>query len=146
MPCAQARTALPDHGCGFHKKCKIRLSGLQSRSVKETQEKLLENTMTRFTGMLLIGFAILLYLLSAVTFVDYLYSLTIRDTVTAVENAFGTLVILIFMLVMAKFSRAKGKSLMFADQGSHKNNPVSGEATDPAFDPGQSAASEEAEK
>jgi len=57
----------------------------------------------------LTGFAYLLYLISAATFLDYMYSLTIRDTVTAVENAFGTLVILIFMLVLAKFSLKDGK-------------------------------------
>lgn len=102
--------------------------------------------MTKFTGMLLIGFAILLYLISAVTFIDYLYSLTIRDTVTAVENAFGTLVILIFMLVMAKFSRAKGKSLLLADKAGNESDSASEEATNPAFDPSQSSASEEAEK
>lgn len=65
--------------------------------------------MNKFIGLVQTGGAWLLYLLSAVTFVDYLYTLTIRDTVTAVENAFGTLVILVFMLVLAKFSLAAGK-------------------------------------
>ena len=65
--------------------------------------------MDKLTGYFLIGFAYLLYLISAATFLDYMYSLTIRDTVTAVENAFGTLVILVFMLVLAKFSLKDGK-------------------------------------
>jgi uncharacterized membrane protein len=65
--------------------------------------------MNKLTGYFLTGFAYLLYLISAATFLDYMYSLTIRDTVTAVENAFGTLVILIFMLVLAKFSLKDGK-------------------------------------
>ena len=65
--------------------------------------------MNKFIGILQIGLAVLLYLLSAITFIDYMYSLTIPDTVTAVENAFGTLVILIFMLVMAKFALAAGR-------------------------------------
>ena len=66
--------------------------------------------MKKITAYLLIGFAYLLYLVSAGTFIDYIYSLTIRDTVTAMENAFGTLVILIFMLVLAKFSINAGKN------------------------------------
>lgn len=65
--------------------------------------------MNKYSAYAQIGFAVLLYLLSAITFIDYLYSLVIPDTVTAVENAFGKLVILIFMLVMAKFSMAAGK-------------------------------------
>ena len=66
--------------------------------------------MNKLTAYLLIGFAILLYLLSALTFFDYMYSLVIPDTVTAVENAFGKLVLLIFMLVMAKFSMSAGQN------------------------------------
>ena len=65
--------------------------------------------MNKITAYLLIGFAYLLYLVSAGTFIDYIYSLMIRDTVTAMENAFGTLVILIFMLVLAKFALTAGK-------------------------------------
>ena len=66
--------------------------------------------MNKIIACLLIGFAYLLYLVSAGAFIDYIYSLTIRDTVTAMENAFGTLVILIFMLVLAKFSLTAGKN------------------------------------
>jgi len=65
--------------------------------------------MNKFSAYSQIGFAVLLYVLSALTFIDYMYSLVIPDTVTAVENAFGKLVILIFMLVMAKFSMTAGK-------------------------------------
>ena len=65
--------------------------------------------MNKIIACLLIGFAYLLYLVSAGAFIDYIYSLTI-DTVTAMENAFGTLVILIFMLVLAKFSLSAGKN------------------------------------
>ncbi len=64
--------------------------------------------MNKISAYLRIGIAILLYLMSAITFLDYMYSLIIPDTVTAVENAFGKLVILIFMLVMAKFSLSSG--------------------------------------
>ena len=56
--------------------------------------------MTKFSAYLKISFAVLLYILSAFTFIDIMYSLVIPDTVTAVENAFGKLVILIFMLVL----------------------------------------------
>ena len=66
--------------------------------------------MNKITAYLLIGFAVLLYLLSAGTFIDYVYSLLIQDTVTAMENAFGKLVVLVFMLVMAKFSLSAGKN------------------------------------
>ena len=65
--------------------------------------------MTKFSAYLKISFAVLLYIISAFTFIDYMYSLVIPDTVTAVENAFGKLVILIFMLVLAKFTLAAGK-------------------------------------
>ncbi len=65
--------------------------------------------MTKFSAYLKISFAVLLYILSAFTFIDTMYSLVIPDTVTAVENAFGKLVILIFMLVLAKFTLAAGK-------------------------------------
>ncbi len=68
-----------------------------------------------FNAYLLIGFAFLLYLVSAGTFLDYIYSLMIRDTVTAMENAFGTLVILIFMLVLAKFSLNSGNKKLKKD-------------------------------
>jgi hypothetical protein len=66
--------------------------------------------MTKFSAYLKISFAILLYMISALTFVDYIYSLLIPDTVTAMENAFGKLAILIFMLVLAKFTLAAGKA------------------------------------
>ena len=66
--------------------------------------------MNKIIAYLLIGFAYLLYLVSAGIFIDYIYSLTIRDTLTAMENAFGKLVILIFMLVLAKFSLKAGKN------------------------------------
>jgi hypothetical protein len=65
--------------------------------------------MSKFSAYLKITFAVLLYILSAFTFIDIMYSLVIPDTVTAVENAFGKLVILIFMLVLAKFTLAAGK-------------------------------------
>jgi hypothetical protein len=102
--------------------------------------------MTRLIGYLQTGFAILLYLLSAVTFIDYMYSLTIRDTVTAVENAFGTLVILIFMLVLAKFTLAAGKKKLAVvdghnDTGISVNTPPHNE-----IDPGQTGAGKESEK
>ena len=77
--------------------------------------------MDKLTGYFLIGFAYLLYLISAATFLDYMYSLTIRDTVTAVENAFGTLVILIFMLVLAKFSLKDGKKRLQQNGDENEN-------------------------
>ncbi len=78
--------------------------------------------MNKLTGYFLTGFAYLLYLISAATFLDYIYSLTIRDTVTAVENAFGTLVILVFMLVLAKFSLKDGKQRLQQDEAEIEND------------------------
>jgi hypothetical protein len=79
--------------------------------------------MNKISAYLRIGIAILLYLMSAITFLDYMYSLIIPDTVTAVENAFGKLVILIFMLVMAKFSLSSGLKQLRRDKSS-RNIPI----------------------
>lgn len=79
--------------------------------------------MNKISAYLRIGIAILLYLMSAITFLDYMYSLIIPDTVTAVENAFGKLVILIFMLVMAKFSLSSGLKQLRRDKPS-RNTPI----------------------
>jgi hypothetical protein len=66
----------------------------------------------KLIGYPLIFFAYILYFISATTFIDRLYSLMIRDSVTVMENIFGTLVILIFMLVLAKHSNKIGKRLV----------------------------------
>lgn len=79
--------------------------------------------MNKISAYLRIGIAILLYVMSAITFLDYMYSLIIPDTVTAVENAFGKLVILIFMLVMAKFSLSSGLKQLRRDKSS-RNTPI----------------------
>lgn len=79
--------------------------------------------MNKISAYVRIGIAILLYLMSAITFLDYMYSLIIPDTVTAVENAFGKLVILIFMLVMAKFSLSSGLKQLRRDKSS-RNTPI----------------------
>ena len=102
--------------------------------------------MTRFSAYVQIGFAILLYLLSAVTFIDYMYSLTIPDTVTAIENAFGTLVILVAMLVLAKFTMAAGRKKLqeTAPSGTGAGNGESGPAR--SLDSGQQEPGKEAEK
>lgn len=102
--------------------------------------------MIRYLGYLQIGLAILLYLLGAVTFVDYMYSLTIRDTVTAVENAFGTLVILIFLLVLAKFTLAAGRKKLALENASSGAENGKNSGADGGIDPGQPGAEEETEK
>ncbi len=78
--------------------------------------------MNKVSAYIRIGIAILLYLMSAITFLDYMYSLIIPDTVTAVENAFGKLVILIFMLVMAKFSLSSGLKQLRRDKSSRNTS------------------------
>ena len=79
--------------------------------------------MTKLSAYLKIIFAVLLYIISAFTFVDYIYSLLIPDTVTAMENAFGKLAILIFMLVLAKFTLAAGKAQLKGKQGDGTEQP-----------------------
>ena len=112
--------------------------------------------MKKFTAMVQIGCAVLLYLLSAVTFIDYMYSLTIRDTVTAIENAFGTLVILVAMLVLAKFTLASGRKKLKelqepaqaggkAGQASTGGDEASGSEQRAELDTGQDGEKKEAE-
>ena len=84
--------------------------------------------MTKFSAYLKISLAVLLYIISAFTFVDYVYSLLIPDTVTAIENAFGKLAILIFMLVLAKFTLASGKAQLKEKQGDRTEQARSSEA------------------
>ena len=87
--------------------------------------------MTKLSAYLKIIFAVLLYIISAFTIVDYIYSLLIPDTVTAMENAFGKLAILIFMLVLAKFTLAAGKAQLKEKQGDgteHPGSPDTGDA------------------
>ena len=86
--------------------------------------------MTKLSAYLKIIFAVLLYIISAFTFVDYIYSLLIPDTVTAMENAFGKLAILIFMLVLAKFSLAAGKAQLKEKQGDGTEQPGSPDTGD----------------
>ena len=86
--------------------------------------------MTKFSAYLKISFAVLLYIISAFTFVDYIYSLLIPDTVTAMENAFGKLAILIFMLVLAKFILAAGKVQLKEKQGDSTEQPGSSDTSD----------------
>jgi len=102
--------------------CKLAKSiqGMQNNSgafsIAHWQKPLYNLIMTKLAAYLKIAFAVLLYIISALTFVDYIYSLLIPDTVTAIENAFGKLAILIFMLVLAKFSLAAGKAQLNAKQ------------------------------
>ncbi|MBT3833090.1 MAG: hypothetical protein HN900_11935 [Gammaproteobacteria bacterium] len=86
--------------------------------------------MTKLSAYLKIIFAVLLYIISAFTFVDYIYSLLIPDTVTAMENAFGKLAILIFMLVLAKFSLAAGKAQLKGKQGDGTEQSGSSDSSD----------------
>lgn len=81
--------------------------------------------MNKYIGYFLIGFAVLLYVLSAITFFSYLYAFTIRDTVSAIESAFGTLVLLVIMLVMAKFAMAAGKDRL-QREGAGNDRPDAG--------------------
>ena len=54
-----------------------------------------------FLGYLLLGLSILVYLLSGLAFGQMIFSLTIKSTVTAVESAFGSLVISILLMIIA---------------------------------------------
>ena len=61
-------------------------------------------------GYLLVGLSAVLYLISAATFVAMLRALTVTSTITAIESAFGTLVIGILLLVLARKAWLSGKS------------------------------------
>ncbi len=52
-------------------------------------------------GCLLLGLSVLIYLVSGLAFVQMIYSLTINSTITAVESAFGSLVICILLIIIA---------------------------------------------
>jgi uncharacterized membrane protein len=62
-----------------------------------------------FLGYLLLGLSILVYLLSGLAFVQMIFSLTIKSTVTAVESAFGSLVISILLMIIATKAFKGGK-------------------------------------
>ena len=72
-------------------------------------------------------------------------SKSIPDTVTAVENAFGKLVILIFMLVLAKFAMAGGKEKLKAARLGQENEYAEKDSNEP-FDTDQTVDIKEAEK
>lgn len=61
-------------------------------------------------GYLLVGLSALLYLVSVATFVAMLRALMVTSTITAIESAFGTLVIGILLLVLARKAWLSGKS------------------------------------
>ena len=63
----------------------------------------------RVLGYLLLGLAVLLYIVSAATGFAVLYALTVTTTLAAVESAFGTFVILIMLLVFARKCWDSGK-------------------------------------
>jgi hypothetical protein len=64
----------------------------------------------RMLGYLLAALAGLLYLVSVATFVAMVRALTVTSTVTAIESAFGTMVIGILLLVLARKAWLAGKS------------------------------------
>lgn len=61
-------------------------------------------------GYLLLGLSSLLYLVSVATFVGMLRAWTLGSTLTAIESAFGALVMGILLLVLARKAWLSGKS------------------------------------
>ena len=59
---------------------------------------------------LLLTLAVLLYLAAAASILAALHALTVRTTLAAVESAFGTLVIAIVLLLLARKAWRKGKN------------------------------------
>lgn len=55
-------------------------------------------------GYLMIVVSILLYLVSASALVAMIYALTVNTTIAAVESAFGSMIIGLIFLVMARFT------------------------------------------
>ena len=60
-------------------------------------------------GYLLVVLSILLYIICAVALGSMVYALTVKTTIAAVESAFGSMVIGIMFLVMAKFTYRAAK-------------------------------------
>ena len=63
----------------------------------------------RVRGYLLLGSSLLLYLAGGAAFIAMLRALTVRTTLAAVETAFGSLVICILLLVLARKAWESGK-------------------------------------
>ena len=63
----------------------------------------------RFFAYLLLVLSGLLYVLFAATLLSMLQAFTVRDTITAVESAFGTFVLLLMLLWAARRSWSAGK-------------------------------------
>ncbi len=63
----------------------------------------------RVPGYLLLGLSLLIYLLAGAAFVAVLRALTVSTTLAAVETAFGSLVLCILLLVLARKAWDSGK-------------------------------------
>lgn len=73
----------------------------------------------RMFGYMLLAVAVILYILSAATAFAALYALTVTTTLAAIESAFGTFVLLIMLLVLARKCWDSGKKRLVnaAEQG-----------------------------
>lgn len=63
----------------------------------------------RVKGYLLMGLSVLLHLAGAAAFVAMLRALTVSTTLAAIESAFGSLVICILLMVLARRAWDSGK-------------------------------------
>lgn len=66
----------------------------------------------RVTGYLMLACAGLLYVAAAASVFAMFYALTVRTTLAAVESAFGTLVVSILLLVLARKCWDAGRKRM----------------------------------
>jgi len=63
----------------------------------------------RMLGYVLLVAAVMLYIVGAATAFAALYALTVTTTLAAIESAFGTFVLLIMLLVLARKCWDNGK-------------------------------------
>jgi len=61
------------------------------------------------SGWLLLAFSVVLHIAALAAFVAMLQALTVSSTISAVESAFGTFVLLILLMVFARQSWQAGK-------------------------------------
>lgn len=62
------------------------------------------------SAYLLLSLSVLLHLAAAASVLAALHALTVRTTLAAIESAFGTLVIAILLLLLARTTWQKGKN------------------------------------
>ena len=66
----------------------------------------------KMTGYFLLALSVLIHLVCAASFLAMMQALMVKSTISAIESAFGTLVIGILLLVLGRKSWQAGKRRM----------------------------------